>query len=126
MAQRKASRDHERGSVWLFGTHPVSAALNNPERRARRLLIAGEAATALAEARLVGLAPERVSRGALEARLPPGAVHQGVALLTSMLPPRALEVVFEAAAPRLAVVLDRITDPHNVGAIVLYALSSRS
>ena len=118
MAQRKASRDHERGSVWLFGTHPVSAALNNPERRARRLLIAGEAATALAEARLVGLAPERVSRGALEARLPPGAVHQGVALLTSMLPPRALEVVFEAAAPRLAVVLDRITDPHNVGAIV--------
>ena len=118
MAQSKASRARERGSVWLFGTHPVIAALNNPERGLRRLLIVGETPTSLPEERLIGLKPEHVSRAEIEARLPPGAVHQGVALLASVLAPRSIEVVFEATAPRLAVVLDRITDPHNVGAIV--------
>ncbi len=118
MAHSKASRERERGSVWLFGTHPVIAALNNPERDPRRLLIVGETPTSLPEERLIGLKPERVSRAEIEARLPPGAVHQGVALLASVLAPRPIEVVFEASAPRLAVVLDRVTDPHNVGAIV--------
>lgn len=118
MAQSKASRERERGWVWLFGTHPVIAALNNPERDPRRLLIVGETPASLPEERLIGLKPERVSRAEIEARLPPGAVHQGVALLASVLAPRPIEVVFEATAPRLAVVLDRVTDPHNVGAIV--------
>jgi len=126
MAHSKASRKRERGSVWLFGTHPVIAALNNPERDPQRLMIVGEAATSLPEERLIGLNPERVSRAEIEARLPPGAVHQGVALLASVLAPPPIEVVFEATAPRLAVVLDRVTDPHNVGAIVRSAAAFRA
>src|SRR5215471_10259223 len=78
---------------WLFGVHPVAAALRNPRRRLHRLAHTPEAAAhhpeivELAGARAAG-APrlESAAREALDRLLPPGAVHQGLALLAEPLP----------------------------------------
>ena len=111
--------------MWLYGRHAVSAALANPGRRCLRL-VATEAA--LAELRRrdrdgldrPGLAVEAGAREAVARLLPPGAVHQGAALAVTLLSPRALDEVCapppKAGARRTALVLDRVTDPQNVGA----------
>ena len=107
------------GGVWLHGLHAVAAALGNPARRLRRLLLTAEAETALA-ARLPGpwrIAAERVERGQLAGLLAEDAVHQGVALLAEPLPAMPLDRALEHGhGPVL--VLDQVTDPRNVGAIL--------
>jgi len=113
---------------WLYGIHAVRAALLNPARVCRRLLAAETGAPALADAlknaAARGLdrpAPETVDRAELDRCLPPGAVHQGVALDVDPLPPVPLAAVGQAAAAAgagVVVVLDHVTDPHNVGAVL--------
>jgi 23S rRNA (guanosine2251-2'-O)-methyltransferase len=118
------------GSVWLHGSHAVLAALANPARRVRRVLLT-EAAARAHDAALAAL-PDRarldraggsrietVDRTEIERILPPGAVHQGIALLTEPLDPPALEDILDAAGPQaVLVVLDRVTDPQNAGAVL--------
>lgn len=113
--------------LWLHGVHPVLAALGNPERGARRLLITAEVAERLAQRLEAALAtrngqpkPEIVDRRALDT-LARGAVHQGIALEADPLPEVFLEDLIIKAETRpesLLVVLDQVTDPHNVGAIL--------
>lgn len=108
--------------AWLYGIHTVLAALANPARRCSRILTSDRA---LAE-RVAGIAHgdapavELVSREALDAALPFGAVHQGIAALAEPLTTPALEDVCQRAAGSGApiVVLDQVTDPHNIGAIL--------
>jgi 23S rRNA (guanosine2251-2'-O)-methyltransferase len=104
----------------------VLAALGNPERRCRRLLVTAEAGHALAGRleRLLALRPglgrETPSRGEIE-RLLPGAVHQGLALEVEPLAEPTLETVLDRGArgnDAVLVVLDQVTDPHNVGAVL--------
>ena len=116
------------GALLLYGVHAVSAAWTNPERRCRSLL-ATEAglealAPALAAARAAGLdrpPPRLADKAELDRRLPAGAVHQGLALDVAPLPETAIEDVCRAAETQpnlLVLVLDQVTDPHNVGAIL--------
>lgn len=117
----------ERGRVhWLYGTHPVLAALTNPARRCYRLLATVETEHALAGrlARLLAarpdLRPEILARAEID-RLLPGAVHQGLAVEVEPLPEPVLDEVLHACAARehaILVALDQVTDPHNVGAIL--------
>jgi len=101
---------------WLFGHHAVRAALANPERTCRQLLLTPEAAKDWVS---TGLTPTIVDRTEIDRHVPAGAVHQGVALLADPLPELALEdVLFSAAPDALFVLLDQVTDPHNVGAIL--------
>jgi 23S rRNA (guanosine2251-2'-O)-methyltransferase len=59
-----------------------------------------------------------VERQVLDQTLPAGSVHQGLALLADALPEYTAEDLIERAGPNsLVVVLDQVTDPHNVGAI---------
>ena len=107
-----------RGSVWLHGLHPVEAALANPARRLKRLLLTEEAEAALA-AKLPQpwpLQPERIERAKLDHLLGRDTVHQGAGLLADLLPPPALSAVLDRPGPVL--VLDQVTDPRNVGAIL--------
>jgi 23S rRNA (guanosine2251-2'-O)-methyltransferase len=103
------------GAVILYGWHTISAALTNPARRMRKLWATENAARRLAEEGLpLPPACEIVRPDAIAARLPADAVHQG---LLAEADPLAAPAVEDLAAG-LVLVLDQITDPHNVGAIV--------
>ena len=116
---------------WLYGRHAVVAALMNKARHCRRLVAlpeAKDAAEALADnaeaGRAAGFKVEVLDRQRLEMLLPEGAVHQGLALQVEPLPPAFLEDVLAElppapdAGPAVVVVLDQVSDPHNVGAIL--------
>lgn len=107
-----------RGSVWLHGLHPVAAALANPARRLKRLLLTEEAEATLL-ARLPKpwpLATERVDRAKLDHLLGRDTVHQGAGLLADLLAPPVLSTVLERPGPVL--VLDQVVDPRNIGAVL--------
>jgi len=125
-AQRDgAQRPARDGGLWLYGHHPVLAALQNEARRCLRLVTSAEHLDELSpeiqravEAR--GLTVEMAPRDVLERMLPAGSVHQGLALKVEPLEELALD---EACARdegerAIVVVLDQVTDPHNVGAIL--------
>lgn len=104
------------GPVWIYGFHTVAAALGNPARSRRRLLVTRNALARL-EAEIggpVGEAEILDPRG-IGKIVGADAVHQGVALQTDPLPAGDIEDLGDA---RLVVLLDQITDPHNVGAIL--------
>ena len=124
-----------RGDNWLYGRHAVAAALANPERRWRRLVILAGAeieaaalvAAARAERRVAKSEPagepvEVLEASAFNQLLPEGAVHQGWALEVLPLEAADLDDVVRAATLRsgrsIIVVLDQVTDPHNVGAVL--------
>jgi len=100
----------------LYGWHTVIAALRNPARRIHRLLVTENAARRLAaEKTPLSVEPELVRPDEIARRLPPDAVHQGLYAEAEPLP----SPDFETLEPRgLVLVLDQITDPHNVGAIL--------
>ena len=93
----------------------MTAALQNPARRLRKLLATENAARRLTDEHIQPSPPPEIVRpDAIAARLPPDAVHQGLYAETDPLPsPRDRA----AAAGGVVLVLDQITDPHNVGAI---------
>lgn len=113
---RKAS---ERETVWLFGLHAVRDALLNPAREKLRLVVTLNAQTKLADAiEAAGIEAEIVDPRKFSAPLDPGSVHQGAALEAKPLDWGRLEdVCIGPDAPRV-MMLDRVTDPHNVGAIL--------
>jgi 23S rRNA (guanosine2251-2'-O)-methyltransferase len=116
--EARPSPDAPRGTVWLYGMHAVAAALVNPARRLRRLLLTEEAEAALS-GRLKQpwpLTQERVERGRLEHLLGRDVVHQGAALLADLLTTPGLAHVLERPGP--VIVLDQVSDPRNVGAIL--------
>jgi 23S rRNA (guanosine2251-2'-O)-methyltransferase len=114
----RASADAPKGTVWLYGHHAISAALANPARRLRRLLLTDEAEAAISKHLPPpwAIAPERVDRARLDLLLGRDVVHQGAALLADPLAPPSLQSVLEK--PGVIVVLDQVTDPRNVGAIM--------
>ncbi len=106
------------GTVWLYGHHAVAAALANPQRRLRRLLLTAEAEAAIAaeQPQPWPLAPELTERTRLDGVLGRDAVHQGAALLADPLATPPLATCLERGGPVL--VLDQVSDPRNVGAIM--------
>jgi 23S rRNA (guanosine2251-2'-O)-methyltransferase len=113
---RHTARSDESGAaVILYGWHTVTAALANPARHIRRLLASENAIRRLNEEGIaLPIAPEVVRPDALAARLTPDAVHQG---LLAEADPLASPDIEDLAASGIVLVLDQITDPHNVGAI---------
>jgi 23S rRNA (guanosine2251-2'-O)-methyltransferase len=113
-AKRESLRPGDDSAV-LYGWHTVTAALQNPARKLRKLLATENAARRLAEEKPpTSTPPEIVRPDAIAARLPPDAVHQGVYAEADPLPSPAIE---DVADDGIVLVLDQVTDPHNVGAI---------
>lgn len=115
--QDKRARSRE--TVWLFGLHAVRDALMNPARVRERLVVTPNAELKLADAIAEsGMTPEVVEPRRFSVPLDPGSVHQGAALEVKPLEWGRLEdVCIGDEAPRV-ILLDRVTDPHNVGAIL--------
>lgn len=117
-------RDKPGGPYWLFGQHPVTEAIRNPMRKIQRLVRVGGTEGEPLDTRSTErpLPPwEPIDRHQLEQLLPEGAVHQGIAARVAPLPELDLLDICEQAAGRenaVVVILDQVTDPHNVGAIL--------
>ncbi len=106
-------------TVWLFGLHAVRDALMNPNRQKLRLIVTRNARDKLAEAiDFSGVKPEEADPRKFTAPIDAGSVHQGAALEVKPLDWGGLaENCIGREHPRV-ILLDRVTDPHNVGAIL--------
>ncbi len=108
--------------VYLYGLHTARAALDNPQRSIIRLSVTQNAFARLdiGEADALPYPVEFVMPSDIDKVLGPDAIHQGVMLETRPLPVRRLEAMKESP---LLLVLDQVTDPHNVGAIMRSAVA---
>jgi 23S rRNA (guanosine2251-2'-O)-methyltransferase len=127
---RPPNRSHssDDGPIRLFGVHAVEAALKNPSRRIDRLMVTDNAEhrlEAVLQARRVKA--HRITPKDLDRLLGADTVHQGVCLETQPLPePDLADIARRASEAGPIVVLDQITDPHNVGAILRTAAAFRA
>lgn len=118
--KERARRAAAAETVWLFGLHAVRDALANPKREKLRLVVTQNALDRL------GPLPEGIEPEITDARvfdravpLPPESVHQGAALEVKPLKWGSLtDLALSGPGRPLLVALDRVTDPHNVGAIL--------
>ncbi|OIQ24271.1 MAG: 23S rRNA (guanosine(2251)-2'-O)-methyltransferase RlmB [Alphaproteobacteria bacterium MedPE-SWcel] len=117
--KEKARKAAGAETVWLFGLHAVRDALLNPKREKLRLVVTPNAQIKLEEAIAeAGITPEVVEPRNFSVPIDPGSVHQGAALEVKPLNWGGLaENCIGAEVPRV-LLLDRVTDPHNVGAIL--------
>ena len=118
--KERAKRADQRETVWLFGLHAVRDALVNPNRERLRLVLTKNAADKLGDAIAAsGMDPEIVDPRRFDVPIDEGSVHQGAALEAKPLHWGDLDAVCAGGdgAP-LVVLMDRVTDPHNVGAVL--------
>jgi 23S rRNA (guanosine2251-2'-O)-methyltransferase len=117
----KPPSHRESGGEWLYGLHAVQAALANPHRKLGRAALTPRAIETLGEKLLKRVTVETMEPGAIDRLLPAGAVHQGAALEAWPLKSRKLDEILAepgTQARRVVLVLDQLSDPHNVGAIL--------
>ena len=100
----------------IYGAHPVEEALKNPKRKFVKLTCTLNGAERLKEfTQPLGITPEIVNPKVLDRRLEPDAVHQGMILEAKPLRQPRLDEIEKSG---VVVMLDQVTDPHNVGAIL--------
>ncbi|GIT90641.1 23S rRNA (guanosine(2251)-2'-O)-methyltransferase RlmB [Jannaschia pagri] len=118
--KEQARRSAARETVWLFGLHAVRDALQNPMRERLRLVLTRNAADRLGEVvPASGMTPEIADPRRFPVPLDPGSVHQGAALEVKPLDwGKLADVAQPGQGAPVIVLLDRVTDPHNVGAIL--------
>jgi 23S rRNA (guanosine2251-2'-O)-methyltransferase len=109
-------------TIWLFGLHAVRDALRNPERKKLRLVVTKNALDKLADdVTASGIEPEIADPRKFNVPIDPASVHQGAALEVKPLDWGSVEercMAAEGEGPPVVVLLDRVTDPHNVGAVL--------
>ncbi len=121
IAKEQAKRAAAAETVWLFGLHAVRDALQNPAREKLRLVVTRNALDRLGDAVAgAGVEPEISDPRKFAAPIDPQSVHQGAALEVKPLNWGSLQDIAlgEGPMPPRMVLLDRVTDPHNVGAIL--------
>ncbi len=119
--KEKARRKEAAETIWLFGLHAVRDALLNPAREKLRLVVTKNAADKLGEAIAnAGITPDLVDPRKFSAPIDAQSVHQGAALEVKPLNWGSLADVCVGVPDRVprVLLLDRVTDPHNVGAIL--------
>lgn len=122
MAKRGKARRAERSVPRFWGRHAVEAALANPAREIRKLWATHEAAASLVLPD--GLTPQLAGAQDLARLVPRDAPHQGLVAEVAPLPDINLGDLLEAAGEgHPLLLLDHVTDPHNVGAIMRSALA---
>lgn len=121
----KSSGGGRASGTWLFGRHPIEAALANPDRDIKRLVGTREAIDSLealiSKAKSRCPQPEIVQRADIDGIIGADAVHQGLAMEVFPLAESTPEDILAWTANRdhaVVVVLDQVTDPHNVGAVL--------
>ncbi len=121
IAKEQAKRASAAETVWLFGLHAVRDALMNPAREKLRLVVTRNALEKLQDAvAQAGVEPEVSDPRKFAAPLDPQSVHQGAAMEVKALAWGSVQdlALADGAGPARMVLLDRVTDPHNVGAVL--------
>ncbi|MCU0901811.1 MAG: RNA methyltransferase, partial [Cypionkella sp.] len=118
--KERGRKAEARETVWLFGLHAVRDALMNPAREKLRLVVTKNALDKLEDAVAAArMAPEVVDPRRFDVPIDEGSVHQGAALEVRPLQWGSLaDVCISGRGAPLVVLLDRVTDPHNVGAVL--------
>ena len=118
--KERGRRAEARETLWLFGLHAVRDALVNPAREKLRLVVTKNALDKLTEAVATsGMVPEIADPRRFDVPIAEDSVHQGAALEVRPLHWGSLEeVCISGKGQALVVCLDRVTDPHNVGAVL--------
>ncbi len=119
--KEQARRASAAETIWLFGLHAVRDALLNPRRARLRLVVTKNALDKLADAvATAGIEPEIADPRKFNVPIDPASVHQGAALEVKALDWGGLEdcCMGKGEGAPLVVLLDRVTDPHNVGAVL--------
>ncbi|MEZ5796405.1 MAG: 23S rRNA (guanosine(2251)-2'-O)-methyltransferase RlmB [Paracoccaceae bacterium] len=118
--KERRAKAEARETVWLFGLHAVRDALMNPAREKLRLVVTKNALDKLAEAVAAsGIEPELADPRKFDVPIDEGSVHQGAALEVKALNWGSLmDVAVQGQGAPLVVLLDRVTDPHNAGAVL--------
>ncbi len=118
--KERGERREARETVWLFGLHAVRDALVNPRREKLRLVLTKNAFDKLEDAVATsGMEPEIVEPRRFDVPIDPESVHQGAAVEVKALNwGKFADVCAAGDGLPLVVLLDRVTDPHNVGAIL--------
>ncbi len=122
----KSFEDTSKKTFWMYGLHPILAALKNASRRKDRLVLTShkkEEFLKLCNDKNIPLSSslsiEEKEPSFFTTLFPPQTVHQGIALLVHPLPTFSLEDILEKDSSTITLVLlDCVTDPHNVGAIL--------
>ncbi len=114
----RGSGQASKGAVRLWGRHAVEAALKNPERSHRKLWATREGIDSLGGELPENFPVEYAQAADLGRLVARDAPHQGLVLDCDMLEDVFLDDVLSGDAARPLVVLDQVTDPHNVGAIL--------
>lgn len=100
----------------IYGAHPVEEALKNPNRKFVKLTCTLNGAQRLNPfTQPLGITPEIVNSKVLDRKVEPDAVHQGMILEAKALRQPQLSEIEQSG---VVVMLDQVTDPHNVGAIL--------
>ena len=110
--RRRQFEEETGGPSWIWGVHASLAALANPARRIERVVATRNGALRLP----AGVEAHILDPDAIDGMLPPGAVHQGLAVRAFPLAPAELEAACAPSDRRSVLVLDGVTDPQNVGA----------
>jgi 23S rRNA (guanosine2251-2'-O)-methyltransferase len=105
-------------AIYLFGKHAVMAALGNPKRKIKRIVVTKNAQNELPAKLLNRAAVSVMEPGKLDSLLPAGSVHQGMAVECEMLSQPSLQDWLKLGIAKPLLLLDQVTDPHNVGAIL--------
>jgi 23S rRNA (guanosine2251-2'-O)-methyltransferase len=118
----RAGRPGPPDEVTLYGLHTVRAAIANPERRILSMSVTKNALARLdiGDPAALPFPVEEVLPAVIDRALGPDAIHQGVMIVSKPLPARQLS---DLKNRPLLLVLDQITDPHNVGAIMRSAVA---
>lgn len=118
--KERSKRQQEKETLWLFGLHAVRDALANDQREKLRLVLTKNAYHKLShELEHSSIEPEVVEPRLFNVPIDSGSVHQGAALEVRPLNwGKLVDVAISGKGLPLIVLLDRVTDPHNVGAIL--------
>lgn len=121
----KTNSKPDKNQLILYGRHAVLSALKNPRRKVSKLLCTKENAEEIRRT-APDIPLQIVERKEIDKLLPAEAVHQGFALFCSELPPVAIEDIITMAENQEnchVLILDQVTDPQNIGAIIRSAVA---
>ncbi len=103
--------------LWLYGLHPIEAALQNPNRKILEIRYCKQPPFALPK----GISAQQVSKDQLESVVGRDVVHQGIIARVQPLPAYTVDDLIDDTAHSdnaLVILLDQVTDPHNIGAMM--------